>query len=379
MDLTSQFRDCVRRRHKAKGLLTPLDKILGEQKGARGAPRRRRSESNNTEKAADCSKFLERALLLLQGIAEVRQYLVDHEAEYLNTHRWLSFKASGMTEEERDEIDKEMKLCLRQSCDKIDGLSSTIESKTAELPRQCQENLRGVVSYLYKELEGVSKLHGEQRALRLQRLLDSQHNYYKQSSEVLAAKERSALARKEVTGPFSSSRNHRRGRNEDENDEGRSEIRRGKRKVEDEDDGPMLRGLDAVAQEHEDAKGKKRDEEQEEEDEFAGLSEAERQMLQQENQELQQRFERDMDKAMEVEKQMLEIARLSDLFTQRVMEQEETITTIQNMALDSYNHLTQGTDYMRSASKHGRDFRFFVLLFLLLCSFSLLFLHWYDS
>ena len=40
-------------------------------------------------------------------------------------------------------------------------------------------------------------------------------------------------------------------------------------------------------------------------------------------------------------------------------------------------NLVRGNQYLDSAAKHSRDFRMFALVFLLVASFSLLFLDWY--
>lgn len=55
----------------------------------------------------------------------MEEYLREHSAAYLDLRRHFA-GGSGMTDEERDEIDKEMTACLNQCCRKIDQLKSDL-------------------------------------------------------------------------------------------------------------------------------------------------------------------------------------------------------------------------------------------------------------
>jgi septal ring factor EnvC (AmiA/AmiB activator) len=134
---------------------------------------------------------------------------------------------------------------------------------------------------------------------------------------------------------------------------------------------PFSARADEVAVRHE-------EEEEAEEDGDLELTESERNMLKQENTTLQHNFETLVDKTREIEKQVMEISHLQTLFADRVSQQKEAIEDIHKKAIESVDSVQRGNEYLQSASKSGRDFRVFILIFLLVCSFSLLFLHWYE-
>ena len=50
---------------------------------------------------------------------------------------------------------------------------------------------------------------------------------------------------------------------------------------------------------------------------------------------------------------------------------------LHRQAEETAENLVRGNQYLDSAAKHSRDFRLFVLVFLLIASFSLLFLDWF--
>lgn len=61
----------------------------------------------------------------LQAIKRVRQYLIQHQRDYIDTREHFSSK-NGMSDKERDEIDQETSTSLKQCCTKIDELKLQI-------------------------------------------------------------------------------------------------------------------------------------------------------------------------------------------------------------------------------------------------------------
>lgn len=72
----------------------------------------------------------------------------------------------------------------------------------------------------------------------------------------------------------------------------------------------------------------------------------------------------------------MEISELFQLFSEKVAQQTEQIENISSNIIESKIHVDKGVKELTKATKSGVDFRIFVLLFLIICSFSLLFLHW---
>jgi syntaxin 18 len=71
----------------------------------------------------------------------------------------------------------------------------------------------------------------------------------------------------------------------------------------------------------------------------------------------------------------MEISELQRVFATKVVEQAEVIENNFKLAVDSKSHVDRATKELTKATKRGVDFRVFVLMFLIVSSFALLFLH----
>jgi syntaxin 18 len=103
--------------------------------------------------------------------------------------------------------------------------------------------------------------------------------------------------------------------------------------------------------------------------------ERERQLLEEENASLMNELETLVDQAKDVEKQIMEISELQNLFALKVAQQSEDIEHNFNIAISSKSNINNAAKELTKATKKGVDFRVFVLLFLIISSFALLFLH----
>ena len=81
--------------------------------------------------------------------------------------------------------------------------------------------------------------------------------------------------------------------------------------------------------------------------------------------------------ANEAEQRMADIAAMSSQLSHYLHEQDEAIGEIRKDLDVTNDNLQTGNAYLDSAARHSRDFRIFILTFLLVASFSLLFLDWY--
>ena len=81
--------------------------------------------------------------------------------------------------------------------------------------------------------------------------------------------------------------------------------------------------------------------------------------------------------ANEAEQRMADIAAMSSQLSHYLHEQDEAIGEIRKDLDVPNDNLQTGNAYLDSAARHSRDFRIFILTFLLVASFSLLFLDWY--
>jgi len=96
--------------------------------------------------------------------------------------------------------------------------------------------------------------------------------------------------------------------------------------------------------------------------------------LEQENQLLQHELDSLFDRTRNVERQIMEIAELQQVFASKVSQQDQEIDLNFQAAVAAKARVDTGAKHLRKAMKKGVDFRVFVLLFLIVLSVSLLFL-----
>jgi len=101
-------------------------------------------------------------------------------------------------------------------------------------------------------------------------------------------------------------------------------------------------------------------------------------MLEEENKKLQIEFNTLIDQVREAEKKILEISALQQLFSTKVMEQAKQIEELYDTAVQSTMNVDSGNKMLVKTKQDMVGFRLYMLVFLIMASFILLFLHWYD-
>uniref|UniRef100_A0A667XFB1 Syntaxin-18 n=1 Tax=Myripristis murdjan TaxID=586833 RepID=A0A667XFB1_9TELE len=109
------------------------------------------------------------------------------------------------------------------------------------------------------------------------------------------------------------------------------------------------------------------------------LSPEEIQMFEQENQRLVSEMSSLVDEVRQIEGKVVEISRLQEIFAEKVLQQETEIDNIHQLVVGATENVKEGNEDIREAIKNNAGFRVWILFFLVMCSFSLLFLDWYDS
>lgn len=105
------------------------------------------------------------------------------------------------------------------------------------------------------------------------------------------------------------------------------------------------------------------------------MSKREKQILEEENRILIGELENTMQQTRKVEESVMEISNMMNTFVSHITQQSEIIEHNHQMAVNARANIDQGARELRRAAQWSVDFRVFVLIFLLICSFSLLFLH----
>ncbi|XP_051931759.1 syntaxin-18 isoform X1 [Hippocampus zosterae] len=280
--------------------------------------------------------FSPKAKEVIINITKLKDFLLQHRKDYVSAGSLISSDLTRMTDNERDQIDQDAQIFMRTCSDAIKQLR--IDADKPATSAQTKEHRGAVLDLIEMYLKGVCKLYSEQRAIRVKRMVDKkrlsrlgseQHSHVQkivdeESKEEVTAKEQSSD--KSATETSDQSVNLW--------EEG---------KVEDE------------------------------------LSPEEIQMFEQENQRLVSEMSNLVDEVRQIEGKVVEISRLQEIFSEKVLQQETEIDNIHQLVVGATENVKEGNEDIREAIKNNAGFRVWILFFLVMCSFSLLFLDWYDS
>ena len=323
MDQTTTFREAVRQRRAVLRQPASSAEILPY------TPKR--------------SAFGEEARVLLQKIYTTAKYMQQSQAALARDGQ-----LQGMAETEYDEIDQETKRALELCDERIGKLKETEEEDNSDQARapQVMAHRKATLTFLQGRLQHVAGIYDKHRRYRLQCATEA-------SSQRLgsAAATTGSFEQGGTLAPSGEHRTTLLSRLGGASSLGRSDAK----------------GADGVLLEW-------ADDELVADDEF---DESERSQLQEDNEALRKELETMVQQTREAESRMVEIANLSHLFATKVDQQGAGVETLFTQAEQTSENLVRGNAYLDQAAKHSRDFRLFVLVLLLVASFSLLFLDWF--
>ena len=114
-------------------------------------------------------------------------------------------------------------------------------------------------------------------------------------------------------------------------------------------------------------------------EEVEEYSPEELQMLEEENARLYEELMSVQDGIQQVENKVVKIAELQEIFTEKVLQQKDDIELISRNAIATTENVKDGNEELRKAIQNQASVRVYILFFLLVMSFSLLFLDWYND
>jgi len=113
-------------------------------------------------------------------------------------------------------------------------------------------------------------------------------------------------------------------------------------------------------------------------EEDLGLSPEELQELELENQSLYSELTALSSEVQNIEGTVMEISRLQEIFTEKVLTQSEQIFELHRTAVETTENTRSGNEELREAIKNTAGFRVWLLFFFVMASCCLLFLDWYH-
>ncbi|XP_024283717.1 syntaxin-18 isoform X1 [Oncorhynchus tshawytscha] len=329
VDITLLFKasvKTVKTRNKAMGVVfdSPKDEIF------------KKSRPNNG--------FSLKAKEVISNITKLKDFLLQHRKDYVNAGSLISSDLTRMTDNERDQIDQDAQIFMRTCSEAIKQLRSEAEKRV--ISTQIKEHRGAVLDLIEMYLKGVCKLYSEQRAIRVKRVVDK-----KRLSRLEPEHHHSRM----VVEKSPQVEQH------SEEKTSKEESSSGERSV--------MEVPDNTVSLWEEGQGRVDDE----------LSPEEMQMFEQENQRLVSEMSNLVDEVRQIEGKVVEISRLQEIFAEKVLMQETEIDNIHQLVVGATENVKEGNEDIREAIQNNAGFRVWILFFLVMCSFSLLFLDWYDS
>ncbi|KAM4587469.1 syntaxin-18 [Odontesthes bonariensis] len=282
------------------------------------------------------SGFSPRAKEVITNITKLKDFLLQHRKDYVSAGSLLSSDLTRMTDSERDQIDQDAQIFMRTCSEAIKQLRNEVEKQVTSF--QIREHRGAVLDLIETYLKGVCKLYSEQRAIRVKRMVD------KKRLSRLAPEHPSRVVKTVEAEPT-----EEKTVKEESSEKSVSEVQDNSVNLWEE--------------------GKVEDE----------LSPEEIQMFEQENQRLVSEMNSLVDEVRQIEGKVVEISRLQEIFAEKVLQQETEIDSIHQLVVGATENVKEGNEDIREAIKNNAGFRVWILFFLVMCSFSLLFLDWYDS
>ncbi|XP_069700576.1 syntaxin-18 [Periplaneta americana] len=328
MDITTLFKACVktiRTRNKAFGV---------------GDGDKSRIFGTRTQK----SEFTIRAKEVLGQITRLRDFILEHRKAYLNFASHLS-DTPQMSDIERDKIDsgaqRIMNTCshliqeFKKASQKLDGSPQLLEHRQAVLDL--------VESYL----KSVCKIYSEQRAIRVKRALELQKMFKLETDSKRNSDSASVYA---LNSKVAS-----------------DEIKDGEIKNNRDTSPRKVLGVGHNTE----VSPFYTDDDQ--------LSSEEMQMFESENAQLYNELNSLTEEVKQIESKVVRIAELQEIFTEKVLQQEKDVDRIASTVIGTTENVKDANEQIRQAIQRNAGLRVWILFFLLVMSFALLFLDWYND
>lgn len=321
MDITPLFKACiktVRTRNKAFGIPSPVS----EEK-----QRLLRSKTKNG--------FMTTARDICSQITRLRDFLLEHRDRYLSFFN--NETENDMSELERDQIDTGAQRIINTCSHLLKEFRN--DNRKLSVPNQMRDYMDAVIDLIDAYLKAVCKIHSELKALRVKRALD-----IRKLSRLELPQSKSV-----IPNPFVPDKV------QEKEEDAIEDVDTSKSKIDLSENETAL-----MSDEGE-------------------LSAEELQMFESENVQLLNELNSMTEEVKQIESKVLHIAELQEIFTEKILQQEQDIDRIANTVVGTTENVKDANEQIKQAIQRNAGLRVYVLFFLLVMSFTLLFLDWYND
>ena len=318
MDVSTLFRASVK-------TITLRNKALRDQTDLKPSIKMRRKQS----------PFIMKAQAVVSHITKLREFLLENRPAYLNFSNYLSNKAH-MTDDDRDQID----IGAQQIMTKCSHLIKELKREIAEseVSQQNLEHREIMLLLIENYLKNVCKIYSEQKAIRVKRAIE-----FRKVAK-LEVNNKKPLNLISLNGELPASNKKQE----------KPEVNKSSMPIPEMDDVSNSLSLEE------------------------GLSPEDVQMFESENQQLYNELNTLTEEVKQIESKVVHIAELQEVFTEKVLEQDKDLDRLMTTVVGSTENVKEANEQIRQAIQRNAGLRVWILFFLIVMSFTLLFLDWYN-
>ncbi|XP_074111115.1 syntaxin 18 [Cotesia typhae] len=319
MDVSTLFRASVKS-------VSIRQKVLDDDK-SKLFPKKLRHESN----------FYKKSLAVTTQITRLKELLLENRSAYLNFSGHL-ISQPRMSDAERDKIDNGAQEIISKCSQLIKELKR--EAAETDVSQQYHEHQEIMLFLIDEYLKNVCKLYSEQKAIRIKKMIELK-NLSKLELNVKSIEENST--QNSFKSPLNSVEEKK-----------NSSASSSPLKVQE-----MNGDVNSLAYEEE-------------------LSTEDVQMFESENEQLYNELNTITEEVKQIESKVVHIAELQEVFTEKVLAQDHDLEKLVTTVVGSTENVKEANEQIRQAIQRNAGLRVWLLFFLLVMSFSLLFLDWYN-
>ncbi|XP_037953974.1 syntaxin-18 [Teleopsis dalmanni] len=370
MDITQRFK---------AGVMAVKVHLKGELDKNRILPKK-------TATSAPRDEFTRQAKDVCNKVTTLKNVLLENRSAYMRIGQHLK-SATHMSDEQRDLIDRESEKFVTYYTQHLAKMRS--DWKGAKRKHQENIHIEAVLELLEEYLRNVQQIYLEQKKYRVQheletyRLLklaaDKNKIPVRPSGESKSKKENikssnaaAVISSDEDNWDFEP--------NWDSDDENNVQFPATQATATDSNDSTSSVTLNTSAKKvalDEDIQKSQQLVDEEEENAAKELSPEDVQVFEQENMQLYHELQGVAEEVEQIEKNVVDIAQLQDIFTEKVSLQQHNIERITNAVIGTTENVKDANEQIKQAIQRNAGLRVGSLFFLLVMSFALLFLDWY--
>lgn len=318
---------------------------------------------------------------MLASMTYMRDYLISIKHDYLNIGSILSI-ASKMTDQQRDEIDRDVQDFIKMCYDMIRIIK--VQSKFYHLSKhnlncnlflakskagqgQIYEHECQAIALVEGYVKALQDLHTKQKTLRLKRNLEAQKFFNLGKSLVDGIS--SGMTRAKSNESILSSGG---GNSSDASSTAASERKPKKETKEKLNKSPETKTTSTTAfYDEEQISG---------ETSINGhtFSVAEVQKYMTEGNQIYSNINSMNDEVGKIAGKLVEISHLQEMFSENVLKQDEDLQRVSTATITTTEDIREGNEHLRKAMRNNAGFRVWILFFITTLSFVILFLDWYN-